>query len=262
MGKPVTLNRGEKNVNVTAIILAGGAGTRMGDACKEVPKSMLTFDDKPFLEYLVEWFIGVGIRDIVLSTGFLGEYIASHFGKDIWKKEGVRVVREEVPLGTGGAIRFASTYANQETLFLCNADTVVEIDLPTTFQASAMIQKPMVSVVTLNEGVPNQGAIKVESGIVTEFREDGSMRPLTKSGGNFRASSTGCYFAKKSLILSEHFRHGSSLEKEILPRLVEDRLVGAVSCGTGIFFEFGIPERHAFLKQNTWILRKVYRAGL
>lgn len=120
----------------------------------------------------------------------------------------------------------------------------------------------MISIVTLNEGVPNQGAIEVESGIVTEFREDGSIRPLTNSGENFRASSTGCYFAQKSLILSEHFIHGSSLEKEILPRLVEARLVGAISCGTGIFFEFGVPERYAFLKQNTWILRKAYRARL
>lgn len=249
-------------MNVTAIVLAGGFGTRMGDTCKEVPKSMLAFNDKPFLEYLVEWLIGAGIRDVVLSTGFLGEYVESHFGKDVWRKEGVRVVREETPLGTGGAIRFASTYADQETLFLCNADTVVEIDLPTILQAFAMIQKPMISVVTLNEGVPNQGAIKVESGIVTDFREDGSIRPLTRSGENFRASSTGCYFAKKSFIFSEHFRHGSSLEKEILPHLVENRLVGAVGCGTGIFFEFGVPERYAFLKQNTWILRRVYRAGL
>jgi NDP-sugar pyrophosphorylase family protein len=116
----------------------------------------------------------------------------------------------------------------------------------------------MVSIVTLNEGVPNQGALKVEQGIITEFQEDGTTRILERSEHFFRASSTGCYFVQRSLLLSNLFQFGTSLEKEILPSLVDRRLVGAVSCGQGLFLDYGTPERYALLRDNPWMLEKTY----
>ena len=95
-------------------------------------------------------------------------------------------------------------------------------------------------------------------GIVTEFLEDGLVRSLENNERYFRASSTGCYFVRRNLLRSEVFRLGASLEKEILPNLVDQRLVGAVSCGTSLFFDYGTSERYILLKNNPWMLERVY----
>jgi NDP-sugar pyrophosphorylase family protein len=240
------------------VILAGGFGSRMSGICSDIPKSMLEFNRRPFLEYLVTWLIRIGVQEILISSGFLGEKIEAYFGTDVWSDAGVKVMQEEKPLGTGGAVRFIAAHARFEEVFLCNADTLVEFDFHTTSSLATMLHKPIVSVVTTNEGAPNQGAIKIEHGIVTEFQEDGITRALEHNQHFFRASSTGCYFIQRSLLISDVFRFGASLEKEILPSLVEQRLLGAVSCGTGIFLDYGSPQRFTLLKNNPWMLEKVY----
>jgi len=245
-------------MNMSAIVLAGGAGTRMGDICKDIPKAMLEFNGRPFLEYLVSWLIRVGMQEVLISTCFLNEKIETYFNTNLWREIGVKVIQENEPLGTGGAVRFVAIDAIYEEIFLCNADTLVELDFPPLYRLARMIDKPMVSVVTLNKGVPNQGAIKVENGIVREFQEDGLMRELERNANSFRASSTGCYFVRKSFILSDVFQQGSSLEKEILPRLVEQHLLGAISCGEGFFLDYGTPQRYTMIRDNPWVLEKIY----
>jgi len=245
-------------MSISAIVLAGGFGTRIREVCSDIPKPMLVFNGYPFLEYLVRWLIRMGVSEIRISTCFLSERIEEYFGTDQWKRLGVAIVREDHPLGTGGAVRFVATHTTCDEVFLCNADTLVELEFCTLQSLARMLQKPMVSIVTLNQGVPNQGAVKVEQGVVTEFQEDGIARGLESNDRFFRASSTGCYFVQRDLLLSDHFRFGASLEKEIIPHLVDKRLMGAISCGMGLFLDYGIPERYVFLKNNAWMLERAY----
>ena len=45
-----------------AIILAGGKGTRLRSAVPNLPKPMAPINNVPFLEYLISYWIGQGIR--------------------------------------------------------------------------------------------------------------------------------------------------------------------------------------------------------
>ncbi|MBQ6420942.1 MAG: HAD-IIIA family hydrolase [Clostridia bacterium] len=87
-----------------AVILAGGKGTRMGDACLETPKPMLLLGDKPILLHQIEALRREGVKDFLLVVGYLSAPIRSFFGDG--SRFGVHIdyYEEEKPLGTAGAL--------------------------------------------------------------------------------------------------------------------------------------------------------------
>jgi len=58
-----------------AIILAAGAGTRLGKYTENLPKCMLNFDGKTLLERQIETLKSCGINDIIVVKGFMPDKI-------------------------------------------------------------------------------------------------------------------------------------------------------------------------------------------
>ena len=87
----------------TAVIVAGGAGTRMGTA---IHKQFLELKGKPILAYTLEVFQNSAcIDEIVLVTGHGEE---DYVRQEIVEKYGFAKVTKIVP---GGAQRYESVYA-------------------------------------------------------------------------------------------------------------------------------------------------------
>jgi len=64
----------------SAVILAGGRGTRLRDVLGDLPKPMVPVAGRPILERLVLHLVGSGITDIHLAVGYRAEVIQRHFG--------------------------------------------------------------------------------------------------------------------------------------------------------------------------------------
>jgi N-acetyl-alpha-D-muramate 1-phosphate uridylyltransferase len=93
---------------VNAVVLAGGLATRMRPATSKVPKSMLTVNGRPFVDWQLERLAACGYRDVVMCIGHLGEAVRAHVGDGSrfglavrWSDEG------DTRLGTAGALRHA-----------------------------------------------------------------------------------------------------------------------------------------------------------
>ena len=113
---------------MTAIILAGGFGSRLQSVVSDVPKPMAPVNAKPFLTYIFEFLKKNGIENIILSVGYKHEIIQDYFG-DIYNGMTVQYVIENDPLGTGGAIKKALSIISDEDVFVINGDTYFDIDL-------------------------------------------------------------------------------------------------------------------------------------
>jgi D-glycero-alpha-D-manno-heptose 1-phosphate guanylyltransferase len=112
----------------SAVILAGGLGTRLRSVVPDIPKPMAPIGGRPFLEYQLDYWINQGISRFVLSVGYRHEVITGHFGSH-YKGVPLEYAIEEQPLGTGGGFLLAAEKLNQDTPFLLlNGDTYFEAD--------------------------------------------------------------------------------------------------------------------------------------
>ncbi|HCC01328.1 MAG TPA: hypothetical protein DHW78_05050 [Ruminococcaceae bacterium] len=90
-----------------ALFLAGGIGARLKPLTDKIPKPMVPIMNRPLLERNMESLKKCGIRDIVISTCYKSQYIREYFGDG--SKFGLKIeyICEDIPLGTGGAIKKA-----------------------------------------------------------------------------------------------------------------------------------------------------------
>jgi hypothetical protein len=87
----------------SAIVLAGGLGTRLRSAVPDLPKPMAPIAGRPFLAHQLDQWIAHGIRDFVLAVGYRHEAISDYFGAH-YRGASIRYSVEATPLGTGGAL--------------------------------------------------------------------------------------------------------------------------------------------------------------
>jgi D-glycero-alpha-D-manno-heptose 1-phosphate guanylyltransferase len=113
----------------SAIVLAGGLGTRLRSAVPDLPKPMAPVGGEPFLARLLDHWIARGIDHFVLSVGYRHEAIVDHFGS-AWHGARVDYAVETSPRGTGGGLLLAAEALPRDRRFvLLNGDTWFDVDL-------------------------------------------------------------------------------------------------------------------------------------
>ncbi len=118
----------------TAVILAGGFGTRLAAVVSNVPKPMAPVAGRPFLEFILDELDRQGVTRVVMAIGHLGEHISGHFGP-FYRGLELLYSRETTPLGTGGALRDAARMASRDRLLAMNGDSWCPVDLRALAQA-------------------------------------------------------------------------------------------------------------------------------
>ena len=62
-----------------AVILAGGAGTRLSEETMVRPKPMIEIGGKPILWHIMKIYSAHGINDFVILAGYKGNIIREYF---------------------------------------------------------------------------------------------------------------------------------------------------------------------------------------
>lgn len=108
------------------VIMAGGKGTRMRPFTESCPKPLLTVAGKPMLEHIIERASKEGFNHFVLAVHYLGHMIEEYFGHG--ERLGVRVdyLREELPLGTAGALSLLDPKP-EAPFVVTNGDVITDI---------------------------------------------------------------------------------------------------------------------------------------
>ncbi len=154
----------------TAIILAGGLGTRLKPLTDEVPKSLIPIKNKPLLQHLIEHFHKCGVTNIILSVGYKEEQIKRYFQDGA--KFGVKISYspESLPLGTGGAIKKAARGLTQP-FFLQWGDNLMDLDWRKMEQEYLVNDTPIIMTLTPREDVESFGVAQLERNKIITFVE-------------------------------------------------------------------------------------------
>ena len=111
-----------------AVIMAGGFGSRLWPLTEALPKPMLRVAGRPILERIVLHLVGCGIRRIFIAVNYLADVIESHFGDGSRFGCHIEYLREQKPLGTGGALTLLPARPEHPVLVM-NGDLVTQADV-------------------------------------------------------------------------------------------------------------------------------------
>src|SRR5262249_30342419 len=113
---------------ITAVILAGGQGTRLRPLTLARPKPIVPLLNVPFLAYQLDLLRRHGIDDVVLSCSYRVDDVRRAMGDGhAWGVE-LRYAVEDEPLGTGGGVRNALDLVGGLVVVL-NGDVLTDADL-------------------------------------------------------------------------------------------------------------------------------------
>ena len=113
-----------------AVILAGGAGTRLRPLTYARRKELVPLANRPLLEYRFLNLKRHGVGDIVLACSQGMREVEDEFGDGAALGVRISYVYEDRPLGSGRAVKEAARAAGATgTLVVCNGDILTDIDL-------------------------------------------------------------------------------------------------------------------------------------
>ena len=115
------------DLKIPIVLMAGGLGRRLMPLTADCPKPLLPLADKPILEHIIVKFRDQGYTRFYISINYLGHMIEDYFGTG--KNWGVEIsyLRENMRLGTGGALDLLPN--NMQFPFLVmNGDLITEMD--------------------------------------------------------------------------------------------------------------------------------------
>ena len=145
-------------LDLQAIIMAGGFGTRLLPLTEQVPKPMLPIGTRPLLELIVDQLRTAGIRQVNVATHYKEEVITDHFGNGQGFGVDIRYVKEDQPLGTAGALSLLEE--STEPLLVINGDILTRVD----FRAMLNFHKEHQAELTV---AVRQYDIRVPYGVIT-----------------------------------------------------------------------------------------------
>ncbi len=112
-----------------AMILAAGFGTRMRPLTDTIPKALVPVAGRPLIEYALLFVKSHGIKEVVINLHHLGNKLREVLGDG--SSYGLRIIYspEDSLLDTGGGIKKAQPFLDDEPFLVLNADTILDCDL-------------------------------------------------------------------------------------------------------------------------------------
>jgi D-glycero-alpha-D-manno-heptose 1-phosphate guanylyltransferase len=110
------------------VILAGGFGTRLKSVSGDIPKPMVPIGNEPFLYLLMRKLEQQGCSKIILSLHYKADFIINRIDSDRPVSCPVEYSVEDLPLGTGGALKRSSRLISEPRFIALNGDTYCDID--------------------------------------------------------------------------------------------------------------------------------------
>jgi D-glycero-alpha-D-manno-heptose 1-phosphate guanylyltransferase len=226
-----------------AIILAGGLGTRLQKVVSDIPKPMAPVAGKPFLYFIFDRIRKYPVDKLILSIGHKADSISEYFGNSIFDIP-IEYVVEKTPLGTGGAVKFASERTEGNDILILNGDTWFPVDISKLIEFH--IENDCLLTVALKRmfDFDRYGTVELEKNEILKFNEKKYCREGLINGG--------IYIARREYINSWKMPEVFSLEKDILEKEAGNSTLNGMVFDDP-FLDIGIPDD--YLKAEM-ILRK------
>ncbi|MFI1072611.1 sugar phosphate nucleotidyltransferase [Streptomyces puniciscabiei] len=213
-----------------AIILVGGKGTRLRPLTNHTPKPLLKVAGSSFIRHQVAKLMDAGVEHLVFATSYLAGLFEEEF-RGFSQDLEISYAVEEVPLGTGGAIRNAGRLLRggpEAPVLILNGDILSGVDLRGILARHEAAEADVTLHLTRVADPRAFGLVPTDdSGRVLSFLE----KPKTQEEIVTDQINAGCYVFRRSVLDAIPGGREVSVEQETFPRLVAGggRVLGHVT---------------------------------
>ena len=201
-----------------AIILAGGRGERLRPITDKIPKPLIPINNIPLIERTIKYLKKYGINEIIISSGYRSNKIESFLKKK--KNFGCQIIFsiEKTPLGTGGAIKKALKYVEEESFVVLNGDVVTNIDL------RKILKKP--NTIAANELKTKFGTMHIKNNKILKFNEKKDVVDIWMNPGIYNLSKN----------IDKMIPKKGSLEGIVFPKMAKNKTLDVVKFKNTLWF--------------------------
>ena len=223
-----------------AILLAGGTGSRLRPLTIHTPKPIVPIFNRPFLHYQIDLIKKVPeIDEIILSLNYQPQRIEEILGDGSALGVTMRYVVEPAPLGTAGAVKYASGNL-AESVVVFNGDVLTQIDLAAVIRLHRQREARATIVLTPVENPSAYGLVETDpEGNVRRFVEKPGADRITTNHIN-----AGIYVLEPDSFDRIPSDVPWSIERSYFPSLVERGDTFVAYTYDGYWIDIGTPEKY------------------
>ncbi len=225
-----------------AVILVGGAGTRLRPVTYEIPKPLVTVKKKPIVNHLIEFFSRYGIDDVALIASRAHEADFMRWKDTMGRELSVPVDKinlffEETPRGTFGMVPSLKDWIGDEDFILSNGDELKDLDL-SRLVSFHQAERPLGTIALVKVEKPQEYGVPVMEGdYIMEFLEKPENPPSSYV-------SSGLYVLNPKIIkYSNPQNEFVMIEKDIFPLVAKERKLAGVRFDDARWYDCGSLER-------------------
>jgi dTDP-glucose pyrophosphorylase len=111
----------------SALVMAGGRGTRLGSLTQNVPKPLLPVHGRPILDHVLARIEEADATRVFISVHHFSDQIKSFIAARP-NRQPVEFIEESSPLGTAGALTMMRGIHQESPVLVVNGDVITSVD--------------------------------------------------------------------------------------------------------------------------------------
>ena len=179
---------------------------------------MIPINNKPLIERTIKYLKKYGITEIIISSGYKSNLIEKFLKKK--KNFGCNIIFsiEKTPLGTGGAIKKALRFVDEESFVVLNGDIITNIDL------KKILKKP--NTIAANELKTKFGTMDIRNNKILKFNEKKDVSNVWMNPGIYHLSKN----------IEKIIPKKGSLEGIVFPKMAKNKTLETIKFKNALWF--------------------------
>ena len=189
------------------------------------------------MDILVEDLVRQGLRRIILCVGHLKEQIIARYSHR--DEAEFLISQEDVPLGTGGAVRNALPLIRSNPFLVMNGDSLCRVEFDKFYRFHLDKSAAASLVLTAPDSRHDAGTVRLN-----KAQQIQSFAEKTAPHGAERFVNAGIYLLQAGSVGLQHLAPPFSLEYDVFPALVKEKPCFGFVVSSRLV-DIGTPERYS-----------------
>lgn len=217
--------------DVELVIMAGGKGTRLKPLTNIIPKPLIPFGNKAFINEIIDRFNNLGVNKINITVNYKAELIKKHIEYEYNSEDIVfNYVYEELANGTAASLGYLKGVINK-TFIVTNCDIIIDDDFQELINFHRKKKNKLTAISTIKNITIPYGTFQVN--------QLGEIIGLEEKPSKVNYINSGIYVLEPELlemINQNKFLNMTDLIMELLTKNVK---VGLFPISEGSWYDVG-----------------------